>query len=455
MKTFRLWILCFFALLTALPVSEAQNTDIQGYEIKISASNINESYLYLQSYYGREAYLFDSAKVKGHKSAIFKNKKREMPSGIYTVIDRQGNEYMDLIIDKDRRFTITGGEWDIKYCTTAVIDNSEENIQFIEFQKQTKACGQDFVNTTKITKMYYESMPSSFLGQYLKYAYNFNPMLPTWDELDKQDEVDSTYESQLYQILKEHYLDIYSFEDPRLMRCPIYTDIKGYFMDILPQDSQQTIIHYAEKFLSQIKDKEAYEYYVADLLKLFESQSNSRIYDQVFVYLYDNHCANKNIGSISEDLYRYYQRSADRKRRLLPGETVPVLVSYDIHNAKHASSDIDKDYIILWFWDADCDECIVETPKLNEFYNEFASHYNLEVFAVAITDDLEKWDNFCKNHGFSWVNVNYYMNDPNYDFIEYFNLITTPVIYLLDKNHTIIDRNFPLEELHEKLRIKE
>jgi peroxiredoxin len=184
---------------------------------------------------------------------------------------------------------------------------------------------------------------------------------------------------------------------------------------------------------------------------LFEHNVNNLVNDQVFVELFDSHCAGKNISSIPEDLLNYYQRSVERKRKLLPGKTVPALVSYDINNAKHSSSDITKDFIILWFWDADCDECIVETPKLNDFYKEFANYYNLEVYAVAITDDLEKWDNFCKNNDLKWINVNYYMNDPNYDFIEYFDLITTPVIYLLDKNHTIITRDFPLEEIHEKL----
>ena len=401
MKTFRLWILCFFVLLLTPLVLEAQNTDIQGYEIKILASNIHNSSLYLIGYHGQDSYVFDSAKVKGHKSIVFKNKKKVIPSGIYTITDRDMNEYLNLIIDKSRRFTITGGEWKNQYCTTAIAEGSDENTQYLEYQKQLyKASG--LVEATKIKKMFYESMPYSFLGQYLKYSNNFNPLLPNWDELSKSDNTDSTYAS-LYPKLREHYLDIYTFEDPRLMRCPIYPDLSGYFTEILPQDSQQTIIHYAEKFLSQIKDKEAYEYYLAELVKHFEYQSNSRIYDQVFVYLFDNYCANKNIGTISEDLYRYLQRSADRKRKLMPGETIPALVSYDIHNTKHASSDIDKDYIILWFWDADCDECIVETPKLNEFYKDFASYYNLDVFAVAITDDLEKWDNFCKSHEFSWV----------------------------------------------------
>ncbi len=443
----RFLVLFLCTLLLAGFNLEAQNANNQGYEIKFQALGIDDSYLYLQAYYGEEAYIFDSAKVKGHKAVVFKNKKKVMPTGIYTLTDRFGNEYLDLVINKDRYFAVMGLTLD-RLSTTAVVSGSEENSQFIEFQKQmvsAEALQEKSPHSIDNTaKMFYESMPESFLGHYVKAKYYINPALSKLDEKDTADA------SQQYQQLIDHYFDYYTFDDARLLRAPIYLDLRNYFFEVLPQDAK-LISSKADDFLKKFKDKESYEYYTARLMSIFEHSINNMAHDQVFVELYDKHCAGKNISSIPEDLLKYYQRSVDRKRKLLPGETVPALVSYDINNNKHSSSDIDKDHIILWFWDADCDECIVETPKLNEFYKEFANYYNLEVFAVAITDDLEKWDNFCKNNELKWINVNYYMNDPNYDFIEYFDLITTPVIYLLDKNHTIITRNFPLEEIHEKL----
>lgn len=441
MKTLRFLVLCIGLLLWTGTRINAQNTDIQGYEIKFSVPNISDSYLYLQGYYGQEAYIFDSAKVKGHNSFVFKNKKRVLPAGIYTLTDRFGNEYLDLIIDKNRHFSVTGKSLD-HLGTTAVVEGSAENAQFVEFQKQWASPDAVAAN---VPQVFYESMPESFLGHYLKAKYYINPMLP---KLDEGDTIDASLQ---YQQLIDHYFDHYTFEDARLLRTSVYLDLRNYFLEVLPQDAQ-TIITKANEFLQKFKDKEAYEYYTALLMSLFEHSTNNMVHDQVFVALFDQHCAGKNISTIPEDLLHYYQRSTDRKRKLLPGKTIPALVSYDINNVKHSTSDIDKELILLWFWDADCDECVEETPKLSDFYNEFAAYYNLEVYAVAITDDLEKWDKFCKNNDLRWINVNYYMNDPNYDFIEYFDIITTPVIYLLDKKHTIIARNFPLEEMHEKLK---
>lgn len=441
MRTMRFFVSLVCTFLILISIADAQNTDNQGYEIKILTTDIDNSYMYLQGYYGQEAYIFDSAKVKGHKNIVFKNKKRIMPSGVYTLTDRFGNEYLDLIIDKNRRFTVTGSSLD-RLSATAVVEGSEENSQFVEFQKQWASPD---AAAAKVPQMFYESMPESFLGHYIKAKFYINPMLPQFEEGDTADA------SQQYQQLIDHYFDHYTFEDARLLRTSVYLDLRNYFSEVLPQDAK-VIVPKANEFLQKFKDKESYEYYTALLLSLFEHSVNNLTYDQVFVELFDTHCAGKNISTIPEDLQVYYQRTVDRKRKLLPGQKIPVLVSYDINNAKHSTADIDKDLIIIWFWDADCDECIVETPKLNEFYKDFANYYNLEVYAVAITDDLEKWDKFCKNNDLQWINVNYYMNDPNYDFIEYFDLITTPVIYLIDKKHTIIDRNFPLEEIHAKLK---
>ncbi|MBO4654362.1 MAG: thioredoxin family protein [Bacteroidales bacterium] len=450
MKTLRFCASLACTFLVLISMINAQNIDNQGYEIKVSASNIDENFMYLQGYYGQEAFIFDSAKVKGHKNIVFKNKKRVMPSGVYSLTDRFGNEYLDLMIDKSRHFTVTGSSLD-RLSTSAIVSGSEENAQFIEFQKQMASVEMSHETSPQTIdntpQLFYESTPESFLGHYIKAKYYINSMLPQLDESDTADA------SLQYQRLIDHYFDHYTFEDARLLRTSVYLDLRNYFLEVLPQDAQ-VMVSKANEFLQKFKDQESYEYYTALLLSLFEHSVNNLAHDQVFVALFDQHCAGKTISTIPEDLKTYYQRSVDRKRKLLPGQTIPALVSYDISNAKHASSDIDKELIIIWFWDADCDECIVETPKLNEFYKDFANYYNLEVFAVAITDDLEKWDKFCKNNELSWINVNYYMNEPNYDFIEYFDLITTPVIYLIDKKHTIIDRNFPLEEIHERLRVK-
>lgn len=427
----RVLVFCFLCGMTTF--LQAQPA---GYEIRISATNIQANYLYLQSYRGQDAFVFDSAKVKAHKTVVFKNSSAIMPSGIYTVTDRFGNEYINLIIDKDRQLAIEGGNFDPMFCHTATAIGSEENTQFLSFQKQLQSTD----NPLEVAQFYCESMPESFLAHFLKAKFNINPTLAN--------ENDTTNIDAQYQTLINHYFDSYTFDDARLFHSPVYLDLQHYFLDILPKDNQ-LIQERCSWFLSNFKEDESYEYYLALLLNLFDRSFNSMAYDQVFVKLYDNYCAGKTFKTLPEDLMKYYKRSADRKRRLLPGETVPELICSDIKNVKHSSKNIDKEYIILWFWDADCDDCVELTPKLHDFYRNFAQYYDVEVFSVMVTDDLERWDRFSKNNQLSWINLSYAIDEPNYDFVEYFDIITTPVIYLISKNHTIINRNFSLEELHE------
>lgn len=420
-----------FVLLCGITVlTQAQPA---GYEIKISSTNIDDNYLYLQAYRGQDAFVFDSAKVKGHKSVVFKNSSKQMPSGIYTIIDRFGNEYLDLIIDKNRQFSISGDNFDPMFCHTATVTGSDENTQFFSFQKQLQTSD----NPQEVAKLFCESMPESLLAHFLKAKFNLNPAL--------SNENDTTPEAQ-YETLVNHFFDNITFEDDRLFHTPFYIALQNYFLEILPKDPL-ILENKSSEFLSKTRNTEIYEYYLAVLLNLFDRNINSMAYDQTFVWLYDKYCAGKTLQTLPEDMMNYYKRSADRKRKLLPGEKVPELICSDINNVKHSSKEIDNEYIILWFWDADCDDCVEMTPKLHDFYREFAKYYDVEVFSVMVTDDLERWDRFSKNNDLSWINLSYAIDDPNYDFIDYFDIITTPVIYLIDKNHTIINRNFPLEEL--------
>ena len=92
---------------------------------------------------------------------------------------------------------------------------------------------------------------------------------------------------------------------------------------------------------------------------------------------------------------------------------------------------------------------MIETPQLHQFYLENADKYDFEVFAVSITEDIDRWKKTCKEMGLSWINTCYAMGEPNYDFINYFNILTTPGSFLIDKDHKIIMRSFSLDELQD------
>ena len=141
----------------------------------------------------------------------------------------------------------------------------------------------------------------------------------------------------------------------------------------------------------------------------------------------------------------------DRKRRLLPGAVVPPLEAYDSDGNILKTKDISSDYIVLWLWDPDCDDCVEQTPKLYDFYKKNRDLYNFEVYAISITEDVDRWRAFIESNHLDWQNVSFGKGEPNYNFADYFDVLTTPGIFLIRKDHTIVASQFPLEELQDHL----
>ena len=145
----------------------------------------------------------------------------------------------------------------------------------------------------------------------------------------------------------------------------------------------------------------------------------------------------------------------DVVRKLAPGAQIPELTAFDINGKQHSTNEIRTKYTILWFWDPDCDHCQEMTPVLHDLYQEKADELDFEVFAVEVNDDYERWTAFSEKYGLDdWINLSTSMGETSEDFIEYFDIVTTPVILLIDneKNHVIIARQITLEEVEQMMR---
>ncbi len=168
--------------------------------------------------------------------------------------------------------------------------------------------------------------------------------------------------------------------------------------------------------------------------------------DPFLLYIYDQY----DHKWIKETDVRRFQRRVDYIRRISPGAKIPELISHDIAGMPHSTNEIRNKYTILWFWDPDCDHCIEMTPILHKIYQEKHIQGDFEVFAVEVNEDYERWKPFSdKNNLWDWLNLSTSRGQANVDFIEYFDIMTTPVLFLIDNSqeHTIIARQMTLEEL--------
>ena len=98
----------------------------------------------------------------------------------------------------------------------------------------------------------------------------------------------------------------------------------------------------------------------------------------------------------------------------------------------------------------DCSHCKSATPKLVEFYNRLKDSLDLEVFAVCMSADTVAWRKYVNDHNLPWVNVG--GNVANIDFVQVYDVHSTPQIYVLDKQKKIIVKKISVDELENFMR---
>ncbi|MDR2980572.1 MAG: redoxin domain-containing protein [Bacteroidales bacterium] len=426
-------ILCAFCLAISSFLLIAQND--KGYNIGFKFDNITDKTLYIVGYYGNDYYLLDSAKVKKNK-ITFKSNENHLPTGFYQLANKKGDTYLEFIVEKSRYFTISTALKNPYF--NAIINNSEENQIFFEYMKHQ-------ITNDGTLDPFVDNLLSmsgnTLLGVYLKTTrYKFEA--PSFDEI-KGEEAKSLRQ---YLYFKDHFFDNIDFSDPRILRMPIDYGV-GYFFTEIVIKNVDSLRKETENFIHfTSQNQEVKNYFLRELYFIFHNGDPT--FDIMLVYLYDNYCPGGECDWLEELLQRRFTRDYKRKSMLIPGKKVPFLEAVDIHGKKHSTENIPNKYIILWFWDPDCEDCLEQTPVLNDFYIVYKEMYDVEVFAVSITEDVERWDHFVQENHLEWVNVSYGMGDPNYSFVDYFDLLTTPAIYLIDKDHIIIERMFSLDDLH-------
>lgn len=418
-------ILCLL-LATGLWAQPALTPDIptvKGYQVKVKdidsfykkAKDTSPGKLYLIGWCGAESYLLDSAVVRKGK-ALFKNK-AEVPCGVYEMYDDKMIGLGYIILNHNNKFTFD--------LADRHFEGSEESQQMEQFRLKAHN-----VSVENLCREMAETMPQSFLSKYVTAAYGHNAK--------------AIADPSVHDLLNKH-LSATDLQEPRLLfsHVPVFRMIGDDIEETVFPNSD-SVIRYIRFLLDRPMCQPVRNYIIRSLFSLLDVHNPD--YDPALVYLYDHY----DQSWIDEGDARRYKRKIDYLRRIIPGAEIPELISHDIDGKAHSTLDIKAHYTVLWFWDPDCDHCQEMTPPLHQLYQEHGKDYDFEVFAVEVNDDYERWKAFSDKHQlWDWTNLSTSRGEANLDFIEYFDIMTTPVMFLIDntQNHTIIARQITLDEL--------
>ena len=457
-----------------------------GYEIKVTIKGLKDTSLILGHHFAGAMYPDDTIKLNKNGYGVFKGKKA-LPQGIY-IIFMPAKTYFDIILGENQKFSIENDTSDI--FKDVKFSGSKENQIFYEYQyllsnkrEEVKKLLEEKKNAStdqeknKISdkmkvidnevKSYKEKLIKEngdlFVTKFIKATQEVEVPEPPKDS--KGNVLDSFFQYKYY---RNHYFDNIDISDPRMLRTPIYEDKIMTFIDKVIPQTPDSICPVIDMLIA--KSRTSPELFRYMLVTLFNHYGQSQImgFDAIALYIADKYYIKEatwadtasirklkdqvikkmplNIGKIAPDIRLVHvasQHFIDAKDSL-PMKKNPYVGEF------FNLSDIKSDYIILYFWEADCGHCKKATPLLYDIYENKLKQKNVTVIAISLLfgeDGKVKWVDFVNEHKlYDWINA---WNPYDYKFKETYDVASTPFIYILDKNHKIIAKRIGPEQCDE------
>ena len=451
-------------LITLAAVSSGQLKS--GYEIDVTISGLQDSTIYLAYHLGDKQYLKDTVKLDKAGHTIIKGNE-PLPSGIYMIVLPQ-RTYFEILISEDQQFKVTTTYKD--FIKNLRFEGSIENSAFLEYQRkwssmQQKALGvskrlqsnkqnNDSLkvlselqnNTEKEMIAYLKSVANLQKGQLLTTLVKaLIPIeVPEFRVSATSENPDSVRWVMNYNYNKDHFFDNISLTNESLLRTPILQSrLDAFFTNVViqaPDSINKEIDRIIKKCSSNYK---VFQFIAVYLFNHFR-ESQVMGHDAVMVKLADDIYLSGKADWVSKEFKDDLRKQIDLIRPTLIGKKAHDLVMNSYKDVFVSLYDVEKDFTILYFWEPDCGHCIESTPKLKAYY-EKAKNEGIEVFAICTTAEKEKWSKYIQTNNLTWINGWDPQRTTRFDL--YYNIQSTPMIYILDKNKKIIAKKLSVEDI--------
>ncbi|MGZ4097823.1 MAG: redoxin domain-containing protein [Bacteroidia bacterium] len=489
-------------LLTLLTLAAFNSKSQNAYDIKINFKGNKDTAMYLVKYTWDQQYIVDTCKKIKNGMVEFKGK-HSLDKGVYTLVSQGKAIYFDFFINESQKFTITTDISDVVNSLKSA--DSKENESFFTYIKYITNKNQEFGKIRDQSKGKSKADSTKFITEKFKvlnddvkkFDAEFMQKVKgtfVYDVLNLKTEKeptnvpkasngrpDSVYQYYYY---KSHYFDGIDFKDDRIIRTPFFDDrIKRCYESVIVQHPD-SVINEIDKVLSRCaKDSLIYNTLVVYFTYKYE-QSKIMGFDKVFVHMADKYITNgasKKLGYTEETIKKIKDR-VDIVRNLLLDAKVSELYMIDTTYGKQVMKmgfdtckssksvtdlyyknvekltpmfrtlyQVNAKYTVLVFWASDCGHCQTEIPKLNENLKELKGKIDFKVFAVQTKDEFEAWRKFIIEKKLDFINV----FDPVHlnNLKERFDIYSTPVIYILDKDKKIKAKRLSADQVIDMLKM--
>ena len=425
--------------------------------------NYPDTSVYVGYHFGSQKYLLDTLIVENDAFTLRTN----AVNGVYFLYSPKF--YFEFILENGRYSIQTDAN---TMYESLIISGSKENELFKEFQltmidlqrkqrtlgEQLKTTsGQDSINVrsemqelvdqmTEFRKELIAGNPDSFIAEFLSLMGSLE--IPSFEN-----EPDSLRKLKSYQYLKDHYFDDIDLSNSELLRTPLlHSKVMEYFDRVLIQQPD-SINKGLDRLMQRIGDNdEMFRYWLVTLFKKY-AESNLMGMDAVMVHLARNYYLSGKVDWISQE-YRKQLREevAYLEHGLIGMQAPPIGEVVDTLMQPVYMEQIATPYTLLFIYDPDCGHC-KKTIKTLESHDQELYQLGIQVFALCTTTDVNRWKKFVDGSNPEWIHA----IDPtgkNY-FRVYYNVRSTPQIFLLDEDKTIIAKKLEIEQFIDLVKNRE
>ena len=174
--------------------------------------------------------------------------------------------------------------------------------------------------------------------------------------------------------------------------------------------------------------------------------SNIMGYDEIAIYIADSYFLNKRYTLPDESAMMEMRLFAETNRNSLIGMKAPSLTLQDPAGTEIRIPDGDQDYSVLYFYDDECPGCVRTTPALMQYMIRNSAGINFTIYRVYTQNDRERWMDYIQKAVQPFTlpanvrTVHLWDPDMTSDFVTKYGVISTPKLFLLDRNGNIIGR---------------
>jgi len=236
------------------------------------------------------------------------------------------------------------------------------------------------------------------------------------------------------------------------------------YLDKMTAKIPDSIIVSAEVLIkNSTSNDEVFKYVVSHITSTYE-RSKIMGMDAVFVHMVEKYyMTNKCSWVDSTQLSKIVERAEKISPNLI-GKVAPEFMDYygkpfmkDPDGKPHTLQSLKAKYTLLVFYGPTCGHCKKELPKIkNSLDSLIILGADIKTYAVATEFDIDEWRKFIVDQQTQdWLNVADISFDnegnplANSDWRDKYDIYSTPVIYLLDKEKRILAKRINNTQLVE------